>query len=444
MRIIVVGGGIAGMGAADRLREAGHDIVLLEQDAEAGGRCRSVQWHGVWAVTGAFAFLCAETNLTDLARKLGIDQPDGMVDLTAAHQWNVLVERKRTEAFGAFDLISAAKHPAIPLLEKAKLLATLPKLAQVAVAGDPRDITSAAALDDVNACEYFRKFSPTFVDYFLEPCVAMFCGYGEDDYSLGWTAWSTAGRLSWSGDRIWSFKERGAGRITFELGRSLAADPRVEVRLGCRAVEVRHHQDGVEVDIVAEGRAETLRGDAVVMAAPGNKVAALMPALDAERRAFFDAIDYAGHHIVYYLLDRPKGDLLGTYVLPAADGFRRTGNLRFTDMGDGTTFAHSQWKDWGCRQQADASTADLLTIAWSDVVDALPQLADTRVIDSFISQQPDAICKRPKGYIGNLRRFLDLGPLPRVAFCGDYLTNSTVGQAHWSGLTAAQELMARL
>ncbi|ABD08073.1 Amine oxidase [Rhodopseudomonas palustris HaA2] len=443
MRVIVVGGGIAGLGAAHRLREDGHEVVLLEQDTEAGGRCRSVHWHGVWAVTGAFAFLGAETNLTDLARKLGIDQPDGMVDLTAAHQWNVLVERKRTVAFGAFDLISAAKHPAIPLLEKAKLLATLPKLAQIAVAGDPRDITSAAALDDVNACEYFRRYSPTFVDYFLEPCVAMFCGYGEDDYSLAWTAWSTAGRLSWSGDRIWSFKERGAGRITYELGRNLAADPQVDLRLGCRARAVRYDADGVQVDIQQDGRAETLSGDAVVIAVPGNKVAALMPTLDDARRGFFDSIDYSGHHIVYYLLDRPKGDLLDTYVLPAADGFRRTGNLRFTDMGNGTTFAHSQWKDFGCRQHAGASTAELLTIAWGDVVDALPQLAETRVIDSFISRQPDAICKRPKGYIRSLQRFRDLGPLPRVAFCGDYLTNSTVGQSHWSGLKAAEDLIGR-
>uniref|UniRef100_UPI003B3AEFCC FAD-dependent oxidoreductase n=1 Tax=Rhodopseudomonas sp. TaxID=1078 RepID=UPI003B3AEFCC len=78
MRIIVVGGGIAGLGAADRLRDDGHDIVLLEQDTEVGGRCRSVLWHGVWAVTGAFAFLGAESNLSDLARKLGIDQPDGL------------------------------------------------------------------------------------------------------------------------------------------------------------------------------------------------------------------------------------------------------------------------------------------------------------------------------------------------------------------------------
>jgi protoporphyrinogen/coproporphyrinogen III oxidase len=443
MRVIVIGGGIAGLGAADRLRDDGHEVVLLEQDSEPGGRCRSVLWHGVWAVTGAFAFLGAETNLADLARKLGIDQPDGLADLTAAHRWNVLVKRQQNVGFGAFDLISAAKHPFIPFAEKARLLATLPKLGQIAITGDPRDITSAAAFDDVNACEYFRRFSPTFVDYFLEPCVAMFCGYGEDDFSLAWTAWSTAGRLSWSGDQIWSFKERGAGRLTWELGRSLAADPRVDLRLGASVADVRTHADGVEVDVVHDGRSETVRGDAVVMAVPGNKVSALMPGLDAERRSFFDGVDYAGHHIVYYLLDRPKDDLLDTYVLPAADGFRRTGNLRFTDMGNGTTFAHSQWKDWGCRQHAGASTADLLTIAWSDVVDALPQLAETRVIDSFVSRQPDAICKRPKGYIRGLRRFLDLGPMPRVAFCGDYLTNSTVGQAHWSGLKAAEDLIAR-
>jgi oxygen-dependent protoporphyrinogen oxidase len=29
-----------------------------------------------------------------------------------------------------------------------------------------------------------------------------------------------------------------------------------------------------------------------------------------------------------------------------------------------------------------------------------------------------------------------------VAFAGDYLINSTVGQAHWSGLKAAEQLLA--
>ena len=439
MRVIVVGAGIAGLGAAWRLREQGHEVVLLEKDYEPGGRCRSVQWHGIWAVTGAFAFLGSETNLVEQAKKLGLYTSDQLSDLTAAHRWNVLVKRRETLDFGAFDMMAAAKHPFIPLREKAKLLATLPRMAKAMLQADARDITSAVALDDVNACEYFRRYSPTFVDYFLEPCMGMFCGYGEDDFSLAWAAWSSAGRLSWSSATMWSFKERGAGKLTWALGEHLAADPGVDYRLGQAVQSVHFDADGVQVQL--EG--QTLSGDAVVMAVPGHQVAPLMPGLDAARREFFEAVTYAGHHIVYYLLDRPKGELLDTYVLPAADGFRRTGNLRFTDLGDGRTFAHSQWKDWGCREHADASTEELLAISWTDVVDAVPALRGTRVIDSFIAQQPAAICKRPKGYITRLKRFRELGPLPRVAFCGDYLSNSTVGQAHWTGLEAARELMAR-
>ena len=436
MRVIVVGAGIAGLGAAYRLRELGHDVVLLERDAEPGGRCRSVHWHGLWPVTGAFAFLGSETNLIEQAQKLGLYTPDQLSDLTAAHRWNVLVKRRDALDFGAFDMLAAARHPAIPLGEKARLLATLPKLAKQMLSADPRDLTSAVALDDVNACEYFRRYSPTFVDYFLEPCMGMFCGYGEDDFSLGWAAWSSAGRLSWSGGTMWSFKERGAGKLTWALGRHLAADPGTDYRLGQAVQRVEVLGDGVRVHTDAE----SLAGDALVMAVPGHQVAALMPELDAARRGFFEQVDYAGHHIVYYLLDRPKGELLDTYVLPAADGFRRTGNLRFTDLGNGTTFAHSQWKDWGCRQHADATTDELLAMSWADVVDAVPALQGTRVIDSFISRQPAAICKRPKGYITQLKRFRELGPLPRVAFCGDYLSNSTVGQSHWTGLQAAEAL----
>ena len=436
LRVIVVGAGIAGLGAAFRLRELGHQVVLLEKDAEPGGRCRSVPWHGLWPVTGAFAFLGSETNLIEQATKLGLYTLDQLNDLTVTHRWNVLVKRRDALDFGAFDMLAAARHPAIPLGEKARLLATLPRLATQMLQADPRDLTSAVALDDVNACEYFRRYSPTFVDYFLEPCMGMFCGYGEDDFSLGWAAWSSAGRLSWSGGTMWSFKERGAGKLTWALGRHLAADPGTDYRLGQAVQRVEFNAHGVQEHTATE----TLAGDAVVMAVPGHQVAPLMPGLDAARRAFFEQIEYAGHHIVYYLLDRPKGELLDTYVLPTADGFRRTGNLRFTDLGDGRTFAHSQWKDWGCRQHADASTEELLALSWADVVDAVPALQGTRVIDSFISRQPEAICKRPKGYITQLKRFRELGPLPRVAFCGDWLSNSTVGQSHWTGLQAAEML----
>ena len=79
-----------------------------------------------------------------------------------------------------------------------------------------------------------------------------------------------------------------------------------------------------------------------------------------------------------------------------------------------------------------------------DVVEAVPELQGTRVTGRFVSRQPAAICKRPKGCVRSIQRVQALGALPRVAFCGDCLSNSTVGQSHWSGMVAAGGLKQRL
>jgi flavin-dependent dehydrogenase len=46
MRVIVIGGGIAGLGAAWDLQRAGAEVTLLEKGSEIGGRCRSVRFAG--------------------------------------------------------------------------------------------------------------------------------------------------------------------------------------------------------------------------------------------------------------------------------------------------------------------------------------------------------------------------------------------------------------
>jgi oxygen-dependent protoporphyrinogen oxidase len=57
-----------------------------------------------------------------------------------------------------------------------------------------------------------------------------------------------------------------------------------------------------------------------------------------------------------------------------------------------------------------------------------------RVIDRHLERQDLGITSRYVDYTRKLAAFKALGPLPRVAFAGDYLINSSVGQAHWSGL----------
>lgn len=65
-------------------------------------------------------------------------------------------------------------------------------------------------------------------------------------------------------------------------------------------------------------------------------------------------------------------------------------------------------------------------------------------MDRYIERHDLGIARRPAGYLRSLKAFRALGSLPRVAFAGDYLVNSSVDQAHWSGMQAAKELVSNL
>src|SRR5262245_25014628 len=73
--VAVVGGGIAGLGAAHTLKKAGVDVTVFEAASEAGGRMRSQQWGGTWVDRGAEFF--ADTDLDQfrpLIDNLGLSQ----------------------------------------------------------------------------------------------------------------------------------------------------------------------------------------------------------------------------------------------------------------------------------------------------------------------------------------------------------------------------------
>ncbi len=73
MRVIVVGGGVAGLTAAHDLVTAGHDVVVLEGADEVGGKVRRREVAGVTVDVGAEAMLNRRPEGVDLARALGLD-----------------------------------------------------------------------------------------------------------------------------------------------------------------------------------------------------------------------------------------------------------------------------------------------------------------------------------------------------------------------------------
>jgi oxygen-dependent protoporphyrinogen oxidase len=50
MKVLVLGAGFSGMGAAQRLREAGVDVSVLEGSHRAGGRAHTMEVRAVGSV----------------------------------------------------------------------------------------------------------------------------------------------------------------------------------------------------------------------------------------------------------------------------------------------------------------------------------------------------------------------------------------------------------
>lgn len=73
MRVVVVGGGVAGLTAAHRLGGEGHEVLLLEGSPELGGKIRRRRVAGVEVDVGAEAMVNRRPEGVGLAAHLGLD-----------------------------------------------------------------------------------------------------------------------------------------------------------------------------------------------------------------------------------------------------------------------------------------------------------------------------------------------------------------------------------
>ena len=68
-KVLVLGGGIAGLTAANVLLARGAEVLLLEAGSRVGGNVRTIRRNGFLAESGPNSFLAEEKELYDLDRK---------------------------------------------------------------------------------------------------------------------------------------------------------------------------------------------------------------------------------------------------------------------------------------------------------------------------------------------------------------------------------------
>ncbi|MFN3466177.1 MAG: FAD-dependent oxidoreductase [Candidatus Brocadiales bacterium] len=69
-RVVILGGGPAGMSAAWRLARAGHKVCLLEREDRVGGLCRTVEYDGFRFDLGGHRFISPDVALVEAVRAL--------------------------------------------------------------------------------------------------------------------------------------------------------------------------------------------------------------------------------------------------------------------------------------------------------------------------------------------------------------------------------------
>jgi oxygen-dependent protoporphyrinogen oxidase len=85
--VVVVGGGLAGLAAADRLARAGVDVTLLEAADRLGGNVHTTSFVGRPLDMGAEALVTREPAAVELCRELSLDADLVTPTSTRAHVW---------------------------------------------------------------------------------------------------------------------------------------------------------------------------------------------------------------------------------------------------------------------------------------------------------------------------------------------------------------------
>lgn len=442
IHIVIVGAGIAGLGAAYEVTKHDLTVTVLESDDEVGGRCRSFEWHGSWHHTGAEALTSKDAGLLQLRQELAGDAaPTVKLPESETVRGERIYHQGRPLLFSPFTLTGALRLPG-GIKDKLSLLRLVPLVLRQRRRHDPLDYTCTLWADNYEGAAYLRRHAPRLYDAVIEPFM-QYSTLDSGDYGLAWLLFAL-GDLQWLRN-WWGYQPRGSGGVTYELGQALQRNPRCRLVTGATATAVRRTGGGIQVRYRYDGTDVSLDADAVIVAVPGTLVVPMAgDLLNEAQREFLCRLSYSAHHLARYLVDVPASKLPAKCFLPSAEGFERLAKVAVKPDGENRSIITLQVKDAYARHTVGRSDEEVLAESWREALRAFPILRTAVIRDQILTRNDIAICRRPRGFVTDLAEFLS-HPMPaRIELAGDYLLQSTVGDCHYTGVRAANRILGQL
>lgn len=434
--VAVVGGGLAGLSAASRLQQAGHDVLVLESEGEPGGRMRSER-HGSFVLDRGAQFISsAYRNVHRMIEAVGLS--DRVRPFR--HARSAVLRGGVLHPADADSPWHVLRSPLLSGRAKLRLSRLLLEVWRQRALLDPWHPERAAPLDDQDMASYLRRLvGGEAFEYLLAPAFSSTFDSEPEDLSAVFAL--QAIRFT-GGDFRLQTLDGGVGGLT----RALAAG--LDVRTGCPVTSVETQEGGARVRFRSAAGDEAVLADAVVVALPGPLVPGVCPKLTPAERGFFEQVHYVRGMIVFLLLDRAPEDLPWYGVaFPRPEGIGLYG-LAVDHWKDGQAPAGAGLINCALRERVAAELweADDATIA-ARVLDELSRTPVGRLAPSetVVHRWDPMLPQFRAGYTRRLAAFLARSDRsPRLGFAGDYLVGAYTEGACTSGLRAAEELIAEL
>ncbi|MBA2684132.1 MAG: NAD(P)/FAD-dependent oxidoreductase [Gemmatimonadaceae bacterium] len=319
-RIGIVGGGALGMTLALRMREQGHDVVVLEGARAAGGLAAPQEIGGYTWDRFYHVILQSDRDLLALLRNLGIDEPHWGVTRTGFYTDGVLYSLSTSLEFLAF--------PPLNLIDKMRLAGTILYASRV---------KDWRPLEKIPVADWLRKLSGkrTFERIWL-PLLKSKLG---ENYRIASAAfiWAIIARMyaaRRSGLKREQFGYVDGGYATVLKRFEKYLDEKgIELRTGSPVANVR--DSGAEAEVTfADG--STARFDRVILTVPANRIGGMLPQLSHAEHEKLGRVVYQGVLCASLLTKKP---LASYYVTNITDGWVPfTGVIEMTTLVDKKQF----------------------------------------------------------------------------------------------------------
>ncbi|MEJ2086826.1 MAG: NAD(P)/FAD-dependent oxidoreductase [Acidobacteriota bacterium] len=412
LNVVVVGGGLAGLSCARHLHAAGVEVILLEAEAEIGGRVRTDRVDGFLLDHGFQVLLTA---YPECQRQLDYDDLDLQNFAPGA----------RVRYGGRFHTVADPwRHPVAGLLGAFTPIGSLSdklrvaRLRQRLLASDLEEVFSRPEVTTLAALER-EGFSPAMVERFFRPFLAGI--FLERDLATSSRMFEFVFKMFSSGSA--ALPAQGMQAIPKQLARSL---PEAVIRTGAKVV-------GLERGRVKLESGESVEADAVVLATASSDSATLAGELTP--------ISWCSTTCLYYAVaqcpfDQPmlmlNGEVRGpinNLCVPSrvARGYAPPNRDLVSVSVVGTSADGSETE-----AELENSVRKQLREWFGSSVDAWELLRIYRIPRALPRQSPPALepAERPV-------RIAD-----RLYACGDHRDNASIQGAMISGRRAAEALLA--